>query len=241
MAQIYSVLRTEEKTDGYREDIQSKLSGITADFAVLAAVEDVFPEADLQAACAFAQEKQLDAVMLECSYDCGEETTKATAKSEAVPKGKLVRLDNMDEFSSMPDDYDAVVYRKTALLENLPDPEHGYEMNADLFYRVAEKKMAVGYLTGTKVQIGHPEKKDISRNPDNRKADWYLDRFAAHCHGTLQRYHEKLPAYMQLHLVRELIIRFDTNKNHHDKHVLDTSGLKEFYELVSEVLQNVRG
>ena len=52
MAQIYSVLRTEEKTDGYREDIQSKLSGITADFAVLAAVEDVFPEADLQAACA---------------------------------------------------------------------------------------------------------------------------------------------------------------------------------------------
>ena len=122
MAQIYSVLRTEEKTDGYREDIQSKLSGITADFAVLAAVEDVFPEADLQAACAFAQEKQLDAVMLECSYDCGEETTKATAKSEAVPKGKLVRLDNMDEFSSMPDDYDAVVYRKTALLENLPDP-----------------------------------------------------------------------------------------------------------------------
>lgn len=45
MAQIYSVLRTEEKTDGYREDIQSKLSGITADFAVLAAVEDVFPEA----------------------------------------------------------------------------------------------------------------------------------------------------------------------------------------------------
>lgn len=50
MAQIYSVLRTEEKTDGYREDIQSKLSGITADFAVLAAVEDVFPEADLQAA-----------------------------------------------------------------------------------------------------------------------------------------------------------------------------------------------
>ena len=37
MAQIYSVLRTEEKTDGYREDIQSKLSGITADFAVLAA------------------------------------------------------------------------------------------------------------------------------------------------------------------------------------------------------------
>lgn len=80
----------------------------------------------------------------------------------------------MDEFSSMPDDYDAVVYRKTALLENLPDPEHGYEMNADLFYRVAEKKMAVGYLTGTKVQIGYPEKKDISRNPDNRKADWYL-------------------------------------------------------------------
>ena len=174
MAQIYSVLRTEEKTDGYREDIQSKLSGITADYAVLAAVEDVFPEADLQAACAFAQEKQLDAVMLECSYDCGEETTKATAKSgkkkvgvqnsgkkaqsEAVPKGKLVRLDNMDEFSSMSDDYDAVVYRKTALLENLPDPEHGYEMNADLFYRVAEKKMAVGYLTGTKVQIGHPEK-----------------------------------------------------------------------------------
>ena len=255
MAQIYSVLRTEEKTDGYREDIQSKLSGITADFAVLAAVEDVFPEADLQVACAFAQEKQLDAVMLECSYDCGEETTKATAKSgkkkvgvqnsgkkaqsEAVPKGKLVRLDNIDEFSSMPDDYDAVVYRKTALLENLPDPEHGYEMNADLFYRVAEKKMAVGYLTGTKVQIGHPEKKDISRNPDNRKADWYLDRFAAHCHGTLQRYHEKLPAHMQLHLVRELIIRFDTNKNHHDKHVLDTSGLREFYKLVSEVLQNI--
>ena len=56
MAQIYSVLRTEEKTDGYREDIQSKLRGITTDFAVLAAVEDVFPEADLQAACAFAQE-----------------------------------------------------------------------------------------------------------------------------------------------------------------------------------------
>ena len=52
MAQIYSVLRTEEKTDGYREDIQSKLSGITADFAVLAAVEDVFPEAGCLCLCA---------------------------------------------------------------------------------------------------------------------------------------------------------------------------------------------
>ena len=169
-------------------------------------MEDVFPGGRSAGCLCLCAGETADAVM-ECSYDCGEETTKATAKSgkkkvgvqnsgkkaqsEAVPKGKLVRLDNMDEFSSMPDDYDAVVYRKTALLENLPDPEHGYEMNADLFYRVAEKKMAVGYLTGNKGTDRTSGKKTSAAIQITRKADWYLDRFDTHCHGTLQRYHEK--------------------------------------------------
>ena len=81
MEQVYTVQKVSERTLEYLKQIRKELTDTTAGFAVLAAVEDVFPEADLQAACAFAQEKQLDAVMLECSYDCGEETTKATAKS----------------------------------------------------------------------------------------------------------------------------------------------------------------
>ena len=238
MTQRYTVLRTGERTDRYTEDIQAELKDIATEFVVLAGDRDVFPETDLQAACAFAQEKQLDVVMLECSYASGDETATAAAKS-GKKTGGLVHLDNMEELSSMPDDYDAVVYRRAALQGELPDPEHGYEMAADAFYRVAEKKMAVGYLAGTEVQIGHPEKKDISRNADNRESAWYLDCFASHCRRTIQRYDGKLPEYMQLHLVRELILRFDTNKNHHDKHVLDGAGLETFYQLVREVLMSI--
>ena len=60
MTQCYTVLRTGERTDRYTEDIQAELKDIATEFVVLAGDRDVFPETDLQAACAFAQEKQLD-------------------------------------------------------------------------------------------------------------------------------------------------------------------------------------
>lgn len=54
-----------------------------------------------------------------------------------------------------------------------------------------------------------------------------------------EQYQDGLPADEQLHLLRELIIRFDANKNQNDKYVLNEEQLHEFMELAGETLQQI--
>ena len=71
------------------------------------------------------------------------------------------------------------------------------------------------------------------------QTEWYLEQLRQLVRQVTEQYQDGLPADEQLHLLRELIIRFDANKNQNDKHVLNEEQLHEFMELAGEVLQQI--
>ncbi len=71
------------------------------------------------------------------------------------------------------------------------------------------------------------------------QTEWYLEQLRQLVRQVTEQYQDGLPADEQLHLLRELIIRFDANKNQNDKHVLNEEQLREFMELAGEVLQQI--
>lgn len=71
------------------------------------------------------------------------------------------------------------------------------------------------------------------------QTEWYLEQLRQLVRQVTEQYQDGLPADEQLHLLRELIIRFDANKNQNDKHVLSEEQLHEFMELAGEVLQQI--
>ena len=71
------------------------------------------------------------------------------------------------------------------------------------------------------------------------QTEWYLEQLRQLVRQVTEQYQDGLPADEQLHLLRELIIRFDANKNQNDKHVLNEEELREFMELAGEVLQQI--
>ena len=71
------------------------------------------------------------------------------------------------------------------------------------------------------------------------QTEWYLEQLRQLVRQVTEQYQDGLPADEQLHLLRELIIRFDANKNQNDKHVLNEEQLHEFTELAGEVLQQI--
>jgi hypothetical protein len=224
-----------------------------ADYVVLAGMADVFPQECVRNACLCAECSDLDVVMMECTYIANNESMNKENRIHAGRTlesgtpflvGKTVHLDRDDEVVRLPDDYEAVVYRRTALLETmpegLPDLRHGYETAADLFFRIAERKGEVGYLRGSGVVIGHARKKAHARNSDNRKQDWYLVAFERHWLLTRERYGNELPNHIQIHLLRELIIRIDANKNRRNKHAIEGEELQAFLALAKRMLADIR-
>lgn len=71
------------------------------------------------------------------------------------------------------------------------------------------------------------------------QTDWYLEQLRQLVRQVTEQYQDGLPADEQLHLLRELIIRFDANKNQNDKYVLNEEQLHEFMELAGETLQQI--
>ena len=71
------------------------------------------------------------------------------------------------------------------------------------------------------------------------QTEWYLEQLRQLVRQVTEQYQDGLPADEQLHLLRELIIRFDANKNQNDKHVLNEEQLREFMDLAGEVLQQI--
>lgn len=233
-------------------ELQEKLECVSSEYIVLAGADDIFPTEQVQAACLYAEKNHLDAVMLECSYSAnvGGEQEKEDEDEEsggeeqdakvASLTEQIVYLNRNDEMLWLPGDYDAVVYRRTTLMKNLPDIRHGYETSADLFFRIAEQRGEVGYLGGSCVTISHAKKQDHVLNPDNRNKDWYLDALEQHWKLTKQRYGENLPDYIQIHLLRELVIRIDTNRNRRNKHVLNEIEIEQFLALSGRILKGIR-
>ena len=231
MTKQYTVLTAEERY----ADAAARTENLKTEYVIFAEKGDQFPEEDLQYACEYAKEQHLDAVMMACRYQDGTEN----GHKEEKRSGRVIHLDQPGELAALPDDYEAVVYRLDAVRMELPDTRHGYETGADLFYRIAGKQKKAGYLKGTGVVIDHAAKDDIDRNPDNRKADWYLDGLERHIRLTSEHFTEGLPYDLQLHLLRELIIRYDTNKNHHNRQVLGREQLQRFWEISAEALQMI--
>lgn len=247
-----------------REQLRKMLEEADSEYVVLSRIQDTFPPADVRAACIYAADQDLDAVMLECTYDVGRESAESDSDDEQEEKnsgdedsddsgdsddgksvtdaeGLVIHLDQLDELVTLPDDYEAVVYRRSTILSELPDADHGYEIAADLFYRIAEKKGVVGYLSGTNVVLGHPGKRDFIRNADDRKVDWYLGAFRKHWEKTIARYGEgELPVYVQRHLLRELTIRYDANRNRRNRQALSSEELEQFLELTQRILAGIQ-
>ena len=71
------------------------------------------------------------------------------------------------------------------------------------------------------------------------QTEWYLEQLRQLVRQVTEQYQDGLPADEQLHLLRELIIRFDANKNQNDKYVLNEEQLHEFMELAGETLQQI--
>ncbi len=249
---LFQILHNYSAGTTNADELQQKLEDVSSEYIVLAGADDVFPMEQVQSACLFAEENHLDAVMMECTYcaNVGEEQENDEADEEngdaeqesdcSNLREQVVYLDRSDEMLWLPDDYDAVVYRRTALMKNLPDTCHGYETAADLFFRIAEQQGAAGYLGGSSVAISHAQKQNHVLNPDNRKKEWYLDALEQHWMLTRKRYGENLPDHIQIHLLRELVIRIDTNRNRRNKHVLDEAEVRQFLALSGSILGDIQ-
>lgn len=235
MTEQCTVLEIDASSENLWTNVRKSIDSLTTEYVVLTAKGSVFSDEDLRSACEYAEKEHLDSVMMECCY---MESTKDSSQG-SIRSGSIIHLKKQKELISLPDDYEAVLYRSKAVQENRPDPSHGYHVAADLFYRIAGKSMITGYIQGTQAVISHPAQGDASRNPDNRKTDWYLDCFEKHVQLTRERFAGELPLYVQVHFLRELIIRYDANKNHADKQVLKGEQLQRFWDISSEILKDI--
>lgn len=72
---------------------------------------------------------------------------------------------------------------------------------------------------------------------------WYLEEIEMLLQKTEEQKAQipdgELPKEQQLELLRELILRYDENKNHHDKHLLKGADLEQFYRLSTKLLQHI--
>ena len=197
MTEQCTVLKIDTLTENLWTNIRKSIDSLKTEYVVFIGAGSNFSDEDLQFACEYAEREHLDTVMMECCY---MESTKDSSQG-SIRSGKIIHLKKQKELISLPDDYEAVLYRSRAVQENRPDPSHGYHVAADLFYRVAEKSMITGYVRGTQVVIGYPAQGDASRNSDNRKTDWYLDCFEKHIQLTRERFTGELPLYVQVHFL----------------------------------------
>ena len=84
------------------------------------------------------------------------------------------------------------------------------------------------------------EKNDISRDYKNRKKEWYLEELEQQWSSVRKEYDMQLPDEIQMQLLQQVILRFDANKNHNDRKVLNMSELEQFMKLTGKILRQIK-
>ena len=129
MTEQCTVLEIDTSSENLWTNMRESIDSLTTEYVIFTGKGSVFSGEDLRFACEYAQKEHLDTVMMECCY---MESTKDSSQ-KSVRSGRIIHLKKQKELISLPDDYEAVLYRSKAVQENRPDPSHGYHVAADLF------------------------------------------------------------------------------------------------------------